>query len=243
MPLTSLSVILVRTRFPENIGMAARACANMGCSSLRLVRPERWDYAKAAPLATQGGISVLDDLTVYASLDDALFDQHLALGSTARTGGWRKSLLGPGNAAQKLSQVLKAGQKAALVFGPEDSGLDNSEIAKCSGLINIPTYGANSLNLAQAVLILLYECAKLGQSGIIQKRGGPPLATLSELQLLERKLRASLSLLHCAQNGNDDYYFLAWHRLISRAALRRHEFDILMGFCRQLENYTQIRKK
>ena len=47
MSLDLLQVVLVQTRFPENIGMAARACVNMGSRSIRLVAPERWDREKA----------------------------------------------------------------------------------------------------------------------------------------------------------------------------------------------------
>ena len=60
MLLQGLEVVLVKTRFPENIGMAARACVNMGCPTLRLVDPERWDREKARPLATPKGQDILD---------------------------------------------------------------------------------------------------------------------------------------------------------------------------------------
>ena len=53
MLLQGLEVVLVKTRFPENIGMAARACVNMGCPTFRLVDPDRWDREKARPLATR----------------------------------------------------------------------------------------------------------------------------------------------------------------------------------------------
>ena len=47
MSLDLLQVVLVQTRFPENIGMAARACVNMGSHSIRLVAPERWEMLRA----------------------------------------------------------------------------------------------------------------------------------------------------------------------------------------------------
>ena len=66
MSLDLLQVVLVQTRFPENIGMAARACVNMGSRSIRLVAPERWDREKARPLATPKGQGVLDDVQVLS---------------------------------------------------------------------------------------------------------------------------------------------------------------------------------
>ena len=93
MSLDLLQVVLVQTRFPENIGMAARACVNMGSHSIRLVAPERWDREKARPLATPKGQGVLDDVQVLPDVSAAVADCSLVIGTTARTGGWRRSAL------------------------------------------------------------------------------------------------------------------------------------------------------
>jgi len=82
--LGGLDIVLVKTRFPENIGMAARACVNMGCSSLHLVDPERWDKEKARPLATPKGQDLLDDVKVHADLAEAVAPVTLVVGTT----GW-----------------------------------------------------------------------------------------------------------------------------------------------------------
>ena len=161
MSLDLLQVVLVQTRFPENIGMAARACVNMGSHSIRLVAPERWDREKARPLATPKGQGVLDDVQVLPDVSAAVADCSLVIGTTARTGGWRRSLLSPEQAAGEVAQALERGEKVAIVFGPEDRGLDNDAIQHCQRLVTIPTNPeASSLNLAQSVLLLLYECAK-----------------------------------------------------------------------------------
>lgn len=236
--LDNLTVILVKTRFPENIGMCARACANMGCASLCLVEPERWDMAKALPLATPKGENILQGIVIYDSLTTALANQNCAWATTARTGGWRKFIHSPEAAAKKIAESLKQGSKTALVFGSEKNGLENSDIAQCNNLVTIPTAGASSLNLAQAVLIILYECAKALGTAPKQKRGPSSLATIAEVQMLEEKLRATLTKIHCSQKDKADYYFLAWHNMLSRACLHKHEVAILMGFCRQMENFV-----
>ncbi len=185
--LDGLDIVLVKTRFPENIGMAARACVNMGCSSLSLVDPERWDKEKARPLATPKGQDLLDDVKVYADLPEAVAPVTLVVGTTARVGGWRQSLLSPGRAAADVAEALAHGERVALVFGPEDRGLNNEEITHCHKLVTIPTDpAASSLNLAQA--------------------------------------------------DNPDYFIMPWRRLFSRAGLRRHEYDALMGLCRQVRH-------
>lgn len=86
MLLEGIQTVLVKTRFPENIGMAARACANMGCPSICLVDPERWDREKAAPLATAKGQGLLDTVQVRSALAEAVAASSLVLGTTARTG-------------------------------------------------------------------------------------------------------------------------------------------------------------
>ena len=53
--LDSLTIILFRPKFPENVGGVARACANLGCSALSLVAPRNWDPEKAKPMATPQG--------------------------------------------------------------------------------------------------------------------------------------------------------------------------------------------
>ena len=160
MLLDGVRVVLVNTRFPENVGMAVRACANMGCSELTLVTPEMWIPEKAAPLATAKGAPLLSRVKVVSSLAEAIGDCHLILATTARTGGWRKALQNPGEAACDVARSLSGGERVAIVFGNESRGLENSQIELCQRIVTIPTSGeASSLNLAQSVLILLYECA------------------------------------------------------------------------------------
>lgn len=156
-----LAVILVRPRFPENVGMAARAMANMGVSELILVAPERPVLEKGAPLATPQGLPILEAAREFAGLAEALAPFTLAFGATARTGGRRRYLLTPEKVALEARACVRSGGRAALVLGPEDRGLTNEEVDLCPRLVTIPTPAEHSsLNLAQATLLLLYECAK-----------------------------------------------------------------------------------
>lgn len=190
MLLQGLDVVLVKTRFPENIGMAARACVNMGCSSLRLVDPERWDKEKAIPLATPKGIPLLDSLSVHPSVQEAVAPCALVLGTTARVGGWRRALLSPPQAGRLVAASLARGERVALVFGPEDRGLNNAEISHCQQLVTIPTDpAARSLNLAQAVLLLTYECANAVRA--LRHAGAPPPLPQAKTPRLPRRMPLS----------------------------------------------------
>ena len=138
-PLAYLEIVMVGTRFPENVGMAVRACANMGCGGVILAAPERWDVEKARPLATAKGMQRLEAVRVVDSLSAAVRDKVRVYGTTARTGGWRQSVLTPEQAAEELAPLLLEDCPTALVFGPEDRGLNNAEIESCQRLVTIPT--------------------------------------------------------------------------------------------------------
>lgn len=249
MLLESVEVVLVRTRFPENIGMAARACANMGCPRLCLVAPERWDIEKARPLATPKGLPVLEGIRVAANFAEAVAESRLVLGTTARLGGWRKSVLTADQAGSLTAGAVRAGERVSLVFGSEDRGLSNEESLLCQRLVTIPTAGeASSLNLAQAVLIVLYECACALRDGRRSTAGdaeidaakapnaGARAITAAEQERLMAHFKAMLLALDALHGDNPEYFLLPWRRLFGRAQLRRHEYDALMGLCRQVRN-------
>ena len=242
--LDGLQIVLVKTRFPENIGMAARACVNMGCTELCLVAPERWDRERAAPLATPKGRGLLEAATVCGSLEEAVASSHLVVGTTARAGGWRNDIVLPGQAAAEVARTLARGERVSLVFGPEDRGLENREISRCRRLVSIPVErDAPSLNLAQAALLLLYECA----GAVRALRAGPPAPkrrdghalTTEELERLLARFKETLLALDCLHGDNPDYFFMSWRRLFGRIGLKRHEYDALMGLCRQIDNMRQ----
>lgn len=184
--LAGLKVVLVATRFPENTGMAARACANMGCPELCLVAPERLDPESSARLATSQGQPLLDSMQVCPDLSTALATSNLVIATTARTGrtgNWRQGIITPQTAAREVAESLARGERVSLVFGPEDKGLDNKAICHCQHLVRIPTdQDSSSLNLAQAVLLLLYECANAVREQNLRQAGQirPDLAILAE---------------------------------------------------------------
>lgn len=249
--LTNLCVILVRTRFPENIGMTARAMANMGASRLVLVQPERWDREKAAALATPQGLALLDSIELADSLEPIVASFSLAIGATARSGGWRNDLLSPEKAAGQARAAAREGGSVALVFGSEDKGLSNAEVEMCNRLVTIPTSTEHcSLNLAQAVLVLLYECMKAdmalpfdagnGQAGRDWTRparsAGSRRATLEEERLLFSVLQETLQAIDHLPMDNTSWFMQPMRRFLRKNRLRKHEFDMFMGICRQMRN-------
>ncbi|WP_428566305.1 MAG: RNA methyltransferase [Solidesulfovibrio sp. DCME] len=235
----ALTIVLFRPKFSENVGAAARACANMGVSRLVLVDPPAFDIDRARPMATSKGGLLLDALTIVPTLKQAVAEARLVLGTTARLGGWRTAILSPEQAAVTARDSLADGGGVAVVFGPEDAGLTNQETQLCAHLVNIPTAGeATSLNLAQAVLIICYEIFKATQGAAGPAPAGPrPSRAVghAEREALFTALRRMLLTIDCIKPDNPDYWMLPVRRLIERVGLKRKEFNLLMGICRQVD--------
>lgn len=235
-----LNIVLVETRFPENIGSAARASANFGSASLSLVKPEMWEIEKAIPLATRQGTKLLENVRVFETLQEAVRDSVLCIGTSARVGGVRRESLTPKECAKEVAEYLRKGEKVSLVFGPEDRGLENHHLEHCHKLVTIPTAPeCSSLNLAQAVLLVMYEIYQLApekrkmrqrDKGAISRR-----ITSEERELLHGKLKEMLTQIDVIQESNPDYFFLPMARFLDRKDIRRHEMDMLLGICRQME--------
>ena len=239
----NLRIVLVNTNFPENIGMAARASSNFGHSPLYLAEPRRWDYDKALPLATSQGQPLLDSITVTDSVKEAVAPCTFVVGTTARTGGARQQILMPRHVAPEIAERLAQGEQVAILFGPEDRGLSNEHLENCNRLVTVPTApDASSLNLAQAVLLMMYECylalpdtARIDSHPSLSRR-----VTSEERDVLFRTLKETLMDIHTLPRDNPDHFFLPLARFFDRADLRRHEMDIFMGICRQMARLSAI---
>ena len=238
----NLKIVLVGTRFPENIGSAARASANFGHASITLVAPEMWDIKKALPLATRQGEPILERITIVDTLQEAIADCAVTAATTARSGGWRRELLRPSSAAELITEHIAQGEKTAVIFGPEDRGLSNEDLLSCTNLICIPTDPeSRSLNISQAVLLIMYEIFL--HSGEQQSLRFPRTESrrirADERELLFKTLTKTLTGIDFLPEENPAYFFMPLQRLLDRSALRRHEMDLLMGICRQIKNKTR----
>lgn len=132
---------------------------------------------------------------------------------------------------------LVKGKRVALVFGSEDKGLENEEIQMCGQLVTIPTAREmSSLNLAQAVLVLLYECFRQSQPAghAAHDQVAERHATHAEQEALMANIQETLSAIDFLKPQNPDYWLLPVRRFFAKLDLRRSEFNMLMGICRQV---------
>jgi tRNA/rRNA methyltransferase len=152
-----LSVILISTRNPLNIGAAARAMANFGLEDLRVVNP--YEVAFREAVSAVGGAPVLKSAQVFETVAEAVADCSLVVGTTAAQ---RRELQQPIELVETGMQGVRdhAG-RVALLFGSEKFGLSNDDMSYCHSLLRIPTTsGTPSMNLGQAVAVCLYELSR-----------------------------------------------------------------------------------
>ena len=232
--LKNVSIILTRPRYPENIGAAARAMRNMGLEQLIVVDPQNYDMSRVLKMATHGAVEVVEQIKVYEDLRTALEPLSYIVGTTARLGGQRQLVGSAARLAQKLAPI-SAENQVGLLFGPEDRGLTNEDIRLCHELVNIPTAGFSSLNLAQAVMVVCYELRRYNQPG--GKTFVPRLAKRHELDGMSAQLKDILVRISYIQPDNPDYFMNNLRHFGTRLKLRAKEVSIIRGICRQIDWY------
>ncbi|MDB4914122.1 MAG: hypothetical protein JWM95_1766 [Gemmatimonadetes bacterium] len=153
--LSRISVVLFEPQNPINIGATVRAMKNMGCSSLRLVRPCAYDPVRLEGIAHDTW-DIIHGIQHFGDFDSAVADCVRLVGFTARRRAAKWRILDPRQAAEDALAYTDAG-RVGIVFGREDHGLPNEVLDRLHAAVTIPTTTHASLNLAQAVLIALYE--------------------------------------------------------------------------------------
>ncbi|MDR0953351.1 MAG: TrmJ/YjtD family RNA methyltransferase [Elusimicrobiota bacterium] len=186
-----ISIVLVRPRNPQNIGAAARAMGNFGLSDLRIVAPHKpvWQEVVSAV----GAEDILKNAALYDDLPSALADANLVLATTAlKNRRVNQNIINLPTLNEELKEENP--QKIAIVFGPEKTGLTQSEIALAHKILNIPTSKKTpSINLAQAVILCCYELSKNKALPKYPNKKEEP--TFEETQILINNLLALLDKL------------------------------------------------
>ena len=235
MSLDRIRVVLVRPKSSGNVGSVARAMKNMGLTDLALVAPRRYRRFSAAAMAVHAE-DVLDGMQVVRTLPEALGDCAWVVGTTCRPGSYRRRPISPREAAAEILAVAERNH-AALVFGPEDHGLANDDLKLCHELVTIPAHSVYpSLNLAQSVLVCLYE--------IFLARHPPraepaTLATSASLERMYESLREALLRIGFLHGDNPDHILFTLRRVFGRARLEQREATIWLGIARQIRWFAE----
>jgi tRNA/rRNA methyltransferase len=240
-------VVLVRPQIAANIGAAARLMRNMGLSDLVLVSPEADPTDERARRLATHGMEVLERCRIVAEMGEAVADCVLIAATSARVGGlMRRQFVGPPDEiAARLVEAMTTGP-VALVFGPESSGLNNTEVTRCHYLIHVPTDPTcPALNLAQAVAICVYELRRHWLRQTAAPTLLPPVAAPAPFADQERafeQLRLALEDVHFLWNEKADSLMHALRHLIGRARPTPMEVEVLLGLARQLRWFARKRE-
>lgn len=227
-------VVLVAPQHPGNIGAAARAMKVMGLSDLALVTPKHFPSAEATARAS-GADDVLASARVCATLDEAIGDCVLAIGTSARARHTEWPLLDGRAAAAKAIDQARAGQRVALVFGRERSGLTNDELDRCQLHLQLPTNPQYaSLNLAAAVQVVSYEL-RMAMGSAVAEPQVVESVTAGDMEGLYEHWAQVLEASGFLDPNEPKLLMRRLRRLFNRAAPDRIELNILRGALRSLD--------
>lgn len=234
MSLRNVHAVLVRPLYGGNIGSVCRAMKNMGLSSLRLVAPQEsvdWDEAAKMAVSAQ---DLLEGRREYSDLAAAVADCVQVAGTTNRAGLYRAHSYTPREWAPVFLDSARE-HPVALVFGPEDNGLSNEELALCTQIIRIPSSPRYpSLNLAQAAMVCCYELFLA--TGHFQPAGEHHPEAPSVLR--ERMVAMWDDMLRDIgfyEEEKAEHMLMAMRRIFSRGKLSVADVNILMGIARQTQ--------
>ncbi|MBP8013030.1 MAG: RNA methyltransferase [Acinetobacter sp.] len=243
--LSHVRIVMVNTTLPANIGSALRAMKTMGLNKLVLVAPKTYPHPDIDALAA-GATDLIEQIEVVEQLEDAIADCHLVFGTSARSRTIPWPLLDARPAAVKsLNAVAQYGQNIAIIFGREDRGLTNEELALANYHVTIPVneeYGV--LNVAQAIQVICYEM-RMAAIDIVGKIADPeatmqvtdseamqwdePLVNHEQMQQFYPHLEKMLAEIEFMDPKNPRLLPLRLRRLFGRIQLDRMEYHLLRG--------------
>lgn len=234
-------VVLHEPQDLVNIAHVVRGMKNFGIRDLRIVNPREYEAYRVEGIAHQTQ-DVLARVRTYASLEDALADCVHIVGFTARGRTVKRNLQRPRDAAVEVAQVANAGP-TALLFGREDKGLSNDALDRCHRVVTIPSDPAYpSLNLAHAVIIMLYELA-LAQGAETRpfkapRRTAEP-AVAGELERLFVDVARSLRAIDFFKTRNEDGVMRTMREIAHRTPLDAREVKLLRAMAIEVAKYGE----
>jgi tRNA/rRNA methyltransferase len=230
--LQNVSVVLVATRNPLNMGAAARAMSNFGLRRLRVVRPYEAAFREAR--SAVGAEQLLANAEEHASVADAVADCTLVVGTTAvKAREVRHPLLRLQDAAPKILAEARGNRSVAVLFGSEKRGLSNEDLSHCHWLLHVPTSQRQpSMNLGHAVAVCLYELAR--DVPEIEGDFGPRPASSANLERLTGLLLETLERSGHLGSLPAEAQEETLRRMVRRMAMSEDDAFTWLGMLRQI---------
>jgi tRNA (cytidine32/uridine32-2'-O)-methyltransferase len=235
-----ISIVLVETSHPGNIGSTARAMKNMGLSKLVLVNPKKFPHGDARALAGNA-LDILENSKVTSSLLEAIGEAKLVFATSARERsiGWPSTHAE--DAAKEIIELANADQKVVIVFGREDRGLTNEELQLANKHLIIPAdEDYPVLNIGQSVQIICYEIFKNSSEKILKSWQDYPSYNQEQLQRLVDHFNNTAIDLGAVDPENPKQILTRMERMFRRLYPDQMEGNFLRGF---LDKVDKLIKK
>jgi len=235
-PLRNISIVLVRTKTPGNIGAVARCMMNMGLSRLILVRPPKDDIGEALRMAAGAG-GIIEQARRVATLAEAIEGHELVIGTSRHRGRLRRNI---GTARDTVERVLPllARNRVAFLFGREVNGLDRKELAYCNDILSIPSSDEfPSLNLSHAVMIVAYELFSAAR--VRHPATERSLAETADLERFFDHLQRTLIRIGFLPEDRPERLMLSLRQLFSRSRPDERDLRMLRGILTAMERAPQ----
>jgi tRNA (cytidine32/uridine32-2'-O)-methyltransferase len=207
----NLSIVLVETSHPGNVGAAARAMKNMGVTELTLVKPKEFPSEKAKARAVSAA-DVLENARVVNSVEEAIADCQLVIGTSARDRRIPWLMLDPKGCGAKVVAT-------------------NEELQQCHFHVNIPTGEAySSLNLSMAVQVICYELLQAKQVPVTDQRWDIDYANAGDMEHMYKHLEETMIQVGFHDPETPRQLLSRVRRLFNRIRPDQMEINILRGF-------------
>lgn len=236
--------VLVALHEPQdllNIAHVVRAMKNFEVRDLRLVAPREYDPHRIEGIAHQSH-DVVSRIARFDDLAAALADCVHVVGCTARGRSAKRNLQRPRGAAAEILDAARGGP-VALLFGREDKGLSNEALDRCHRIVTIPTSPAYaSLNLAHAVVVMLYELALArGEEERAFKTPRRPAeaATVEEIERLFGDAERALAAIDFFKIRDREHIMRTVREIVHRVPLDQREAKLLRAMAIEVVKYRE----
>jgi TrmH family RNA methyltransferase len=227
----NLRVVLVATRNPLNMGAVARAMSNFGATRLRVVQPYEKAFREAR--SAVGAAELLRDAEECASVEEAVADCGLVVGTTAIG---NREIKHPLRSLDKAAAILRkrlAKERVAILFGSEKKGLSNEDLSYCHWLVHVPTRVEHaSMNLGQAAAVCLWELVRGTRS--FEERVAQRAAKMETVERITESLRICLVKSGYVAARSERLAEKKLRRMVRRFALDEADAEVFLGMVRKI---------
>ncbi len=236
-----IAVVLHEPQELVNVAHVVRAMKNFGLRDLRLVSPREYDAHRIEGIAHQTQ-DILARVQLFNDLAGALADCVHVVGFTARGRTAKRNLQRPREAAREITTLAESGP-VALLFGREDKGLTNEALDRCHRVVTIPSDAAYaSLNLAHAVVVMLYELALARSESAPafkppRRRAGP--APVADLERLFADIERALTVIEFFKTRDAEHVLRTVREVVHRVPLDEREVKLLRAMAIEVVKYGE----